>query len=293
MAPRPSTPPDLRATIVRVGQPRAYLRDLYVLLLETKWRYLIAACFAVYGLVNAVFASLYVGSGDCIAGARPGSFFDAFFFSLQTLATIGYGAMSPSGTCGHVLVGIESLVGLLSFAVLTGIIFSKFARPTAGVLWSERAIIANRDGIPYLMFRVANSRGSDIVQASIHVSALLDEVTNEGHSMRRFYDLALERQVTPILLMSWLVMHRIDERSPLYGKSTEDFERGHVSITASLTGMDGTFMQTVYSYHQYQASDLARDAEFEDVIRRLPDGRFELDLGKFHTLKPATGPAGG
>jgi inward rectifier potassium channel len=278
-------PPDLRSTIVRVGQERAYLRDLYALLLETKWRYLILMCAAAYFTVNASFALLYVESGDCILGAQPGSVFDAFFFSIQTLATIGYGTMSPNGVCGHVLVGVQSLVGLLSFAVVTGIVFAKFARPVAGVLFSKKAILTTRDGIPFLMFRVANARGSDIIQASIHVAALMDEVTREGHHMRRFYDLKLERSATPILLMSWLVMHRIDEQSPLYGKSRDDFAAGDISIMASITGMDGTFMQTVYSFTMYQHVDVIHGAEYEDVIRRLPDGRFELNLGKFHMVK--------
>lgn len=283
---RPSDPPaDMRSTIVRVGQQRAYLRDLYALLIETQWRYLILICGVAYVSVNLGFAWLYVHAGDCIAGARSGSLFDAFFFSIQTLATIGYGSMSPQGTCGHVLVGTQSLVGLLSFAVVTGIVFAKFARPSAGVLFSNKAIITTRDGVPYLMFRLANERGGDIIQASIHVAALMDEVTREGQSMRRFYDLKLERSTTPLLLMSWLVMHRIDEQSPLFGKRAEDFARGDISVVASITGMDGTFMQTVYSYHQYRHADIAHGAEFEDVIRRLPDRRFELDLRKFHRLK--------
>jgi inward rectifier potassium channel len=282
----PAPPSDMRAGIVRVGQSPAYLRDIYGLLLETKWRYLMLVCSAAYFSVNATFAELYIHTGDCIAGARPGSFFDAFFFSIQTLATIGYGTMSPQGVCGHVLVGVQSLVGLLSFAVVTGLVFSKFARPSAGILFSDKAIITTRDGVPHLMFRVANARGNDIIQASIHVAVLMDVVTSEGHSLRRFYDLDLERKTTPLLLMSWLVMHRIDERSPLYRKSALDFEQGDFSVVASITGMDGMFMQTVYAYHQYRPSDIAHGAEFEDVIRRLPDGRFELHLGKFHDLRP-------
>lgn len=277
--------PDLRAGIVRVGQRPAYLRDLYGRLIETEWRYLILICGMAYLLINGSFALLYVEAGDCILGARPGSFFDAFFFSIQTLATIGYGAMSPQGTCGHVLVGIQSLVGLLSFAVVTGIVFAKFARPSSGVVFSDKAVISLRDGTPHLLFRLANARGSDIIQASIHVAALMDDVTREGHQMRRFFDLELERDTTPLLLMSWLVMHRIDAQSPLYGKSAEDFARGDVRVVASVTGMDGTFMQTVYAYHQYLPGHIVHGGEFEDVIRRLPDGRFELHLGKLHDLK--------
>ena len=150
---------------------------------------------------------------------------------------------------------------------MTGIVFSKFARPSAGVIFSKHAIITQRHGAPYLMFRVANERGNDIIEASMHVAVLMDEVTPEGQSLRRFYDLELERSATPVLIMSWLVMHRIDEHSPLFGKSPQHFEDGDIRIMASLTGVDGTFMQTVYTYHQYSHVQIARDVEFHDVSR--------------------------
>lgn len=282
----PTDPPatSLRRSVVRVGQPRAYLTDLYAGLLALPWRYLIALLATAYVLVNAAYASLYVGLGDCVGGG-DGGFFDAFFFSIQTLATIGYGVMHPAGTCGHVLVGLESLNGLLGFAVVSGIVFAKFARPSAAVIWSSRAVIARRNGVPHLMFRVANARGSHVAQASLQVVALLDDVTAEGERMRRMHDLALERAQTPLLIMSWLVLHRIDETSPLYGKSAEDFARGDIRITASLTGIDDVLAQAIYAYHQYGPDQVVRDARFVDVIRRLPDGRSELNLGKFHDVE--------
>jgi inward rectifier potassium channel len=286
MATRSGEQIDLRASVVRKGQRPRFGRDLYALLLSTKWRYLMLFSGTVYALTNALFAEAYLRLGDCIAGAEPGSYFDAYFFSVQTLATIGYGVMSPKGLCGHALVSIESLCGLLGLALMTGIVFSKFARPSAGVIFSKHAIITSRNGAPYLMFRVANERGNDIIEASMHVSVLMDEVMPEGQSLRRFYDLKLERNATPVLIMSWLVMHRIDEQSPLFGKSPQQFEDGDIRIMASLTGVDGTFMQTVYTYHQYSHVQIARDVEFHDVISRLPDGRFQLDLAKFDHIKP-------
>ena len=283
---RGGEPFDVRSSVVRAGQQRVVLRDLYADLLAMRWRYLIALFAAVYVIVNGVFAAAYVFSGDCIVGAVRGSFLEAFFFSIETLSTIGYGVMSPRGLCGHAIVGVESLAGVLGFAVITGLVFAKFARPSAGVVFSRHAIVGVRNGVPHLMFRVANERGSEIMQAALHVAALMDEVTPEGQRMRRFYDLRLERSATPVLIMSWLVMHRIDETSSLHGKTEQDFVRGDIRITASLTGVDSTFMQTVHTYHQYRPQDIVRDAEFEDVISRLPDGRFQLDLSKFDQLKP-------
>ena len=142
-----------------------------------------------------------------------------------------------------------------------------------------------RNGLPHLMFRIANERGSHVARASVHVAALMDEVSAEGERLRRFHDLVLEREATPVLVMSWLVMHRIDDTSPLHGKTAADFERQDVRITASLTGIDDTLGQSIYAYHQYLPDEIARDAHFEDIIQRLPDGRFELDLRKFHQLK--------
>jgi inward rectifier potassium channel len=184
-----------------------------------------------------------------------------------------------------VLVSIEALFGLLGIALLTGIVFAKFSRPRAGVVFSRSAIIAQHNGVPSLMFRVANERGSDIVEASMRLSALMDANTSEGKALRRFYDLPLERSTTPLLLMSWLIIHPIDPKSPLHGKTAEDWLKDDVRIIASVTGIDGTFMQTVYAYHVYTADNLVHDADFADVIRRLPDGRYELHLGKFHDLK--------
>ena len=145
-------------------------------------------CAVTYLSLNLMFALLFLELGDCIEGARPGSLFDAFFFSVQTLATIGYGVMHPKGTCGHVLVSVEALCGLIGLALLTGIVFAKFSRPRAGVVFSEKAIIALHNGVPTLLFRVANERGSDIIEASMRLSALMDSVTAEGKALRRFYD---------------------------------------------------------------------------------------------------------
>jgi inward rectifier potassium channel len=170
----------------------------------------------------------------------------------------------------------------VALALATGIVFAKFARPRAGILFSDRAVIGDRNGVPSLMFRVANSRGSDIAGAEMRVTALLAEQTAEGEWMRRFHDLALVRDKTPLLLMSWLVMHSIDAASPLHGLSEEQWK--DVQIYANVTGIDGIYGQTVYAYHLYTDGDIARGARFADVIRILPDGRRELDLRKFHDV---------
>jgi len=281
----PAAPIDPHSQVVRVDDRHGVFFDFYARLLRAPWYRVILLFATFYAVANALFAALYLLAGDAIQNARPGSFLDAFSFSVQTMATIGYGAMSPRGVAGNVLVLAESFTGLVALALATGIVFSKFARPRAGVLFSHRAVISVRNGVPSLMLRIANSRGSDIADAAVRVTALITEITAEGELMRRFHDLTLMRDKSPLLLMSWLIIHPIDERSPLHGRSPADF--ADIQIYASATGIDGVYGQTVYAYHLYTAAHLVHGGRFADVIRALPDGRRELDLRKFHDVVAA------
>jgi inward rectifier potassium channel len=281
--PSPAPPPlDPHAQVVRLGDRQGLFFDFYARLLRARWHRVILLFALFYAVGNALFAGLYLLAGDAIQNARPGSFLDAFSFSVQTMATIGYGAMSPRGVAGNALVMVESFLGLVALALATGIVFAKFARPRAGILFSSRAVIAPRNGVPCLMLRVANARGSDIADASIRVTALLSEVTREGEAIRRLHDLALVRDRSPLLLMSWLVIHPIDEASPLHGLGEDGWK--DVQIYANVTGIDGVYGQTVYAYVFYPADRVVHGGQFADVIRPLPDGRRELDLTKFHDV---------
>ncbi|MEM6533662.1 MAG: ion channel [Myxococcota bacterium] len=275
-------------TVDREGADRVSLRDVYAFILSMRWRNLFAAFLGVYVAINALFAGLFVLGGPCIKGARTGSFVDAFFFSIQTLSTIGYGQMSPITNYAEVIVSIESFVGIVGVAVATGIIFTKFARPTSGMVFTEKAVVHHRHGVPSLVFRVANARGGEIVEASIRATALLDEETQEGHRMRRLHDLKLIRDVNPILLMSWTVVHPIDEDSPLYGLSEHDLHDQDVRFIMNVTGIDGTFMQSVYAYQLYLAADIVFEHTFADVVVPQDDigTRFTLDMTRFNELVP-------
>jgi inward rectifier potassium channel len=266
------------------GRRQGLFSDVYAFLLTTSWKRLLLGFVAVYLLENTLFALLYLAGGDCIAGARPGSFADAFFFSVQTLSTIGYGELSPNGTWANLVVGVEAFASIVTAALATGIVFAKFARPTARVLWSNVAVVAPRDGRPCLMFRLANARGTEVVSASLRVSALLSYVTAEGERMRRFYDLALERESTPLFMLTWLVIHPIDENSPLYGLSSEDLHADKVRIGVTLTGIDGSLAQTVYAQHDFAPEHIVWGARFVDVLETLPDGRVKVDYSRFHDV---------
>lgn len=273
---------------VRVGFPLTPLTDLYYHLLKGSWTALLGVFVLGILLVNVVFALLYLAGGDCIAGARPGHFGDAFFFSVQTIATIGYGVLSPATTYANLLVTFESMLGILGFAMVTGITFAKFARPRANVRFTSNVLISPYDGRKSLYFRVANVRGNDVVEATVRIAALVSHTTSEGHELRRLHDLELVRDRTQLFRLSWLIVHVIDERSPLFGMTHEDFFRDRVTLVVSLMGMDGTFAQSVHARHTYLPQDVVFDHHFEDMITDLPDGRAQFDFGKFHEIRPLT-----
>ncbi len=276
-----------RFDVVRKGLSHSHWSDPYHLLLTIDWLRFFGVTVVFYLVTNAIFALLYLAGGDCLKNAQPGSFWDAFFFSVQTMATIGYGAIYPSTDYANALVTIEALVGLMGVAMVTGLMFARFSRPTARVLFSRVAVIAPHNGVPTLMMRVANERRNQILEAQIGVSLLRDEVTKEGQFIRRFYDLKLVRSQTRIFALSWLVMHEIDESSPLYGETLESMIQAETDIVVTLTGLDETVAQTVHARHYYIAEEILWNMRFVDIFSRKPDGRRLLDFTRFHDVTSA------
>ena len=202
--------------IVKLGVPRVHLADLYHRLLALSSPQFFILISLSYVMTNSLFALAYLAGGDCIANARPGSFKDTFYFSVQTMATIGYGAMYPRTDYANTIVAIQALFGLWGVAMVTGLAFSRFSRPTARVIFSRIATIAPFNGVPTLMYRTGNQRFNQILEAQQRATLIRDEVTSEGEFMRRFYDLQLMRSRSPIFALTWTVMHSINESSPLY-----------------------------------------------------------------------------
>ena len=264
---------------IRIGAAARSGRDLYFFLMEGSWtRVLMAFCF-VYVVINALFAGLYQVEPGSISGTAGQTYAEAFFFSVQTLTSLGYGVYAPATTWGHSLVTVESAVGILYGALATGMMFAKASRPRASILWSDCMVINSRHGQDTLMLRVANARGNDVVGASLTISVLLDEVTPEGDHMRRLYDLELLRDVTPLFRLTWSVMHVIDEDSPLIAEDVWEHVFGFI---VTLTGYDGTYSQTIYARHVYQPEEVRHNHRFVDVMGQTDDGRIVLDLDKFH-----------
>ena len=275
-----------RSDVVRKGITHSKWRDPYHLVLTLDWSKFFALTVASYVATNTLFALLYLAGGDSIKNARPGSFLDAFFFSVQTMATIGYGSMYPSTDYANFLVSIEALVGLLGVAMGTGLMFARFSRPTARVLFSRVAVIAPHNGVPTLMLRVANERRNQILEAQIGVSLLRDETTAEGHFMRRIYDLKLLRSQTRSFALSWMVIHEIDENSPLYGVTPESMAQAETDIIVTITGIDETVSQTVHARHYYITEEILWNMRFVDIFTRKPDGRRLIDFTRFHDVTP-------
>lgn len=269
-----------------VGRPDTGLSDLYHALMRSSWRRLLGAVVLVYVLTNTAFALVYMALADQVSNLPPGSFSAAFFFSVQTLATIGYGVMAPTGLAANIVVTVEALVGLLGVAMVSGLMFSRFSRPTARVLFSKVAVITPFNGTPTLMFRVANSRANQITDAVVSVTLTRDERSAEGAHTRRMYDLKLVRNRSPMFALSWTVYHPIDADSPLFGLAEEDLSRGAPMLMVTLNGVDDTFAQTVYARHAYTWRDIRWGHRFQDMIDVGEDGQRVMHFQRIHESAP-------
>lgn len=274
-----------RLEIIGVRPPG--LRDVYHYMVGATWGRVVLVLFACFLGVNTLFATIYMLIGG-IEGARPGQFSDAFFFSVQTIGTIGYGVMYPKTLTAHLVVTSETMVGMMSMAIITGLVFAKFSRPTARVMFSQVACIALRDGVPTLMFRVANERNNSVVEATMRVSLLRNERTKEGEFIRKIYDVPLLRSTSPAFILSWTALHQIVPGSPLYGLTQEDLEALAVQIQVTLIGLDETIAQNIHARYSYQAKDLRWDVRLDDVIIDV-EGRRVVDYTRFHDVVPIEG----
>jgi inward rectifier potassium channel len=272
--------------VVAIGMPRRPFRDLYHGLLTTSWTRLFLGFAAAYVGTNALFALGYVALGDSIEHAEPGSVRDAFFFSVQTMATIGYGLLAPKTFAAEILVTIEAFVGLLGFAVVTGLVFSKFSRPTARVLFSRVLVVTDYDGTPSLLVRMANERANQIAEARLTLSLVRDERTAEGAAVRRVHDLSLVRPQNPFFALTWTAIHPILRESPLHGQDAAALERSDTTFVATLVGFDESFSQTIHARQAWSPSEVLFGYRFVDVLSARPDGRRQIDYRKFHEVEP-------
>jgi inward rectifier potassium channel len=286
MAERLIEQPNLPPTLIRGVNWKPH-EDLYhFILTRTWWQY-----FGILGLVffgiNAVFGVLYWLNPGCVSGAND--FQHSFFFSIETLATIGYGSMAPATYYGHIVASFEAFLGMLFVAVVTGLTFAKFSRPTARVLFSRFIVVHERDGVPHLVFRLANQRHNLVVEAQLRVVLLTLHVTKEGEVMRRASDLPLVRDRTSIFTLTWIPMHRIDSESLFHGPNAmQRLKDLRAEFFLSLQAYDETLAQTVHARWRYTLDDIKWDTRFADVMEITDDGTRIIDYSKFHAIEPMT-----
>jgi inward rectifier potassium channel len=261
--------------------------SLYHLLLTTSWTRFMGLVTGSYLLFNGAFALAFMLCGpNALSGGSDAGFARAFFFSVETFSTIGYGVVGPVGMAANLVVTAEALVGLLWLALATGLLFARFSRPTAKVLFSRTAVIAPYRGIQAFEFRIANARSSQLIEVQATVMfARVEEV--DGRPVRRFYRLTLERDSVTFFPLSWTIVHPIDDASPLKGLTRDDLRRCDGEFLVLLAGVEETFAQRVHARSSYKWDEIVWGAKFSDILHH-PSGNEEMtiDVGRLHAIEP-------
>jgi len=275
-------------SVTKKGVPRYDWADPYRLAVSLSWPRFLAALFGIYMLINAIFALAYLAVPGCVANARPHAFTDAFFFSLETIATVGYGEFYPATLYGHIVASCEITLGLAFTAILTGLVFVRFARPRAKFVFAAHPVITLHNGTPTLMLRVGNGRAVSMAAAAARVSVLIAETSVEGATFRRTHELKLVRNSLPVFPLSWTLMHTIDEHSPLHGLDAERFIADNVRTFISFEARDPDLATIVHDMHVYGPADVLFGMRYVDIIINDEQGQPVADLTKIDDVVPGT-----
>ena len=271
------------------GVSRFDLRDPYHLAAALSWPQFLAAFLALYLLVNVVFATLFWLEPGSVANARPYSFVDVFFFSIETLATVGYGDMHPATLYGHAIAAAEIVCGLAFTAILTGLTFVRFSRPRAKFVFAPHPVVAIYNGKPSLMLRIGNGRADVLMDAAAKLNVLLSVTTADGAWVRRAQELQLERAHLPLFPLSWTLVHVLDERSPLYGYDAARAIAAEAQVFVMLEARDPTLVTLVHDFRNYAAEDIRFGMRYVDAVSREDDGTPVADLTRIGELEPDVG----
>jgi inward rectifier potassium channel len=271
---------------VTYGLRRRIWQDLYHLLMTVSWPRLFFSVAAFFLVLNLLFAGLYDLEPHGIANLNPPGYWGLFFFSVETSGTVGYGDMHPQSVFTHVCATVETFIGVTSFALMTGMMFARFSRPTARFLFARYAVIQPLDGKLTLVLRTANARTNIVMEASAHLRLVRDEKTAEGQPIRRIYDLALRRQQHPIFLFGWNLMHVLDSGSPLVGETVESLEAARAILLLTISGTDETTGQTLMARHAYAPAALRWNHAFVDILTTDARDVDHFDYRRFHDTRP-------
>ena len=272
--------------LAKIGAERFDFSDPYHLALTVSWGWFLAGVGLLYGAINLIFATAYFLKPGSITNAHPGSLLDPFFFSIETFATVGYGEMYPADAYSHWVAGLEIVVGMAFTAIVTGLIFVRFSKPRAKILYAEQPAVSVHDGHPTLMIRFANGRMNVLSDASIRLSALIRSVSAEGHVFRRAVDLNLTNSRLAIFAMTVTVMHVLDEQSPLFGLTAEQMIEDDVRLFLTVEVHDPALGVSVRDLQYYRAEQIAFGMRYADAIGRDDQGRTLADLRRISLLEP-------
>jgi inward rectifier potassium channel len=276
----------------RRGLPFSSWFSAYHYLIQIPWWKFDLFLFGGYVVINLIFGLIYVAIGtQGLAGIDGVSlserYLQSVFFSTQTFTTVGFGRIAPVGTAANVTSALESLTGLLSFAFATGLLYGRFSRPVARIIFSRHALVSPYQDISAFMFRVANQRSNQLIDIEAVLTLVRLEDDGAGHRVRRFYELELERQHLSFFHLSWTVVHPIDANSPLFGVTKEQLDYSDAEFLIILKAFDDTFSQTVHTRMSYKHKEVIFGRKFRGIIRTDEEGMTEIDLGKIHDHEDA------
>jgi inward rectifier potassium channel len=275
--------------VLRTKLPLLQSLSMYHWLLSMSWTMFYLILVLAYIVINLIFGCAYYvcGPGSLLgvtASTPQEVFFESFFFSVQTLATIGYGSISPHGMTANVIVAVEALTGLLSVALATGLLFARFSRPTAKILFSANAVIAPfREGTAF-EFRIINQRSNQLTDVAANVVYSRME-THNGKRTRKYHPLHLERDRVMFFPLHWTIVHPIDEQSPLHGATPEEMAHQEVEVMILLSAIDETFSQTVHTRSSYRYDEITFGARFADMFHSSADGTLSVDVHRLHEIE--------
>jgi inward rectifier potassium channel len=272
------------------GLERHLFGDFYYRAMTASWPKFFLSAAAVYLGCAAIFALVFWSVARLgyppVANVQSGGFLDHFYFSVETLATVGYGDMHPQTQFGHILATVEIFLGTMSIAILTGLVFSRFSRPRAQILFTQKLVVSRYDGRPVLMARFANARHNLISDATAKLWLTRLETNQEGARFRRFHELKLDRSENPLFAMSWTIFHIIDETSLLFGLDAAALEAVDVNLVVTVRGLDETSNDDVHARKIFSCRDIEWNAGFADILTPSSDNALVMDYANFHETIP-------
>ena len=280
--------------VVRLGGREFITEGLYLSFwgdishrcMTASWPSFIGGAGLVFVVFNAIFASFYWIGDQPISSVPGGAYIDYLYFSIETLSTAGYGDMHPQTHYGHFIAAIELFTGIFSMSLMTGLIFARFSRPNARLLFADNPVISEYEGQQTLMVRLANERHDIIANATARLWAFKDTISKEGQPFRRFYELALTRNESPALALSWTLFHSLDEQSPIYGLDADGLAAANVSLVVVVSGYDIVAAQTVHARKTYDHPEIRFGHRYAEILGTTEDGRLRVDYGRFHATVP-------